>query len=80
MTSAAANTSQNTGLPPASRNASDRDFLKMIDSLKFEQDKDRAILTATIPLELLRELTSPDTETTPTSAPDEPIPAAPASH
>jgi hypothetical protein len=62
------------------RNASDKDFLKMIDSLKLEHNKDRAILTATIPVELLRELTSSDTEINPGSASGAPAPVAPASH
>jgi len=62
------------------RNASDKDFLKMIDSLKMEQSKDRAILTATVPIELLRELTLPDTDTNPASASGAPAPDAPASH
>jgi hypothetical protein len=38
------------------RNASDTAFLQMVDSLKFEQHKDRAVLTATVPTELLDQL------------------------
>ena len=62
------------------RNASDKAFLNMIESLKLEQRKDRAIITATIPMELLRELTSSDTEISPTSTPDAPASPPPASH
>ncbi|HEY6414230.1 MAG TPA: hypothetical protein VIX42_11125 [Edaphobacter sp.] len=62
------------------RNAADKSFLAMIDSLKLEQHKDRAILTATVPIELLRELTSSDTEISPAPAPGAPAQAAPASH
>jgi hypothetical protein len=62
------------------RNASDKAFLNMIESLKLEQRKDRAIITATIPMELLRELTSSDTEISPASTPDAPASPPPASH
>jgi hypothetical protein len=46
------------------RNANDSAFLQMIGTLKIEQDKDRAVLTATIPLELIKQLTArpPDTQ------------------
>ena len=62
------------------RNASDKAFLNMIESLKLEQRKDRAIITATIPMELLRELTSSDTEISPASTPNAPASPPPASH
>jgi hypothetical protein len=62
------------------RNASDREFIKMIDSLRLEQNKDRAIITATIPIELLRQLTSPDTGINPDAASGAPVQPAPASH
>ena len=62
------------------RNASDKAFLNMIESLKLEQRKDRAIITATIPMELLRELTSSDTEISPVSTPNAPASPPPASH
>ncbi len=39
------------------RNNGDRALLQTIDSLKLEQRKDRAILTATVPIELLQQLT-----------------------
>jgi hypothetical protein len=38
------------------RNASDTAFLQMVGSLKLEQHKERAILTATIPTEVLQQL------------------------
>ncbi len=38
------------------RNTSDTAFLQMIGSLKLEQHKDRAVLTATIPVEMLQQL------------------------
>lgn len=40
------------------RNAEDTAFLQMIGTLKIEQQKDRAILTGTIPLDLLKQLTT----------------------
>ena len=40
------------------RNSSDAAFLKAIDSLKLEQRKDRAILTAMIPNEVLQQLSA----------------------
>jgi hypothetical protein len=52
----------------------------MIDSLRLEQNKDRAIITATIPIELLRQLTSPDTGINPDAASGTPVQPAPASH
>ena len=36
--------------------ASDPDMQKTIDSLKVEQKKERAVLTATVPVELIRKL------------------------
>ena len=39
------------------RNNADKALLQTIDSLKLEQRKDRAILTATVPIELLQQLT-----------------------
>ncbi|HEY6376220.1 MAG TPA: hypothetical protein VIX90_11920 [Edaphobacter sp.] len=39
------------------RNDADKALLQTIDSLKLEQRKDRAILTATVPIELLQQLT-----------------------
>jgi hypothetical protein len=62
------------------RDASDKAFLNMIESLRLEQHKDRAIITATIPIELLRTLTSSNTEISPSTPPDAPAPASPASH
>jgi len=44
---------------------SDAAFREMTDSMKIEQHKDRAVLTANIPLELVKQLTSPATETQP---------------
>jgi len=40
------------------RNPGDTAFLKMIGSIKLDQRKDRAILTATVPIELLQSLTN----------------------
>ncbi len=45
------------------RNQEDTAFLKMIGSIKLDQHKDRAVLTATVPLELLQSLTSEATHT-----------------
>lgn len=39
------------------RNNADKALIQTIDSLKLEQRKDRAILTATVPIELLQQLT-----------------------
>jgi hypothetical protein len=39
-----------------------------IDSLKISQEKDRTVLTASIPVELLRELVTPETVSTPTAS------------
>jgi hypothetical protein len=55
------------------RNASDKAFLNMIESLKLEQRKDRAILTATVPVELLQQLTG---STSPSSSVAQPTPPA----
>jgi hypothetical protein len=43
------------------RNGSDAAFLQMVSSLKLEQHNDRAVLTATIPTELLQQLASSTT-------------------
>lgn len=40
------------------RNEQDTAFLKLLSSVKMDQHKDRAILTATVPLELLQSLTN----------------------
>ena len=40
------------------RNQGDAAFLEMVGSLRMEQRKDRAILTATVPIQLLQQLTS----------------------
>ncbi len=45
-------------IQPASH--TDAAIRKMIDTLKLDQKKDRTVLTADIPTELLRELTTPD--------------------
>jgi hypothetical protein len=42
---------------------SDTPFREMNDSVKIEQHKDRAVLTANIPLELVKQLTAPSTKT-----------------
>jgi hypothetical protein len=43
----------------------DTAFREMSDSMKIEQHKDRAVLTANIPLELFKQLTAPATDTQP---------------
>ncbi len=43
---------------------SDPAFQQMMDSMKIEQHKDRAIVTANIPLELVKQLTTPASDTT----------------
>jgi hypothetical protein len=45
--------------------ASDAAFRELTDSAKIEQHKDRAILTANIPLELVKQLATPITESQP---------------
>ncbi len=47
------------------RNANDTAFLQMVGSLKIERDKDRSVLTATIPVELVKQLTARPTDTQP---------------
>jgi hypothetical protein len=37
----------------------------MTDSMKIEQHKNRAVLTANIPLELIKQMAAPSTETQP---------------
>jgi hypothetical protein len=44
------------------RTASDTPFLELMNSAKIEQHKERAVLTANIPLDLLKRLTTPSTE------------------
>ena len=41
---------------------SDAPFLELMNSAKIEQHKDRAVLTANIPIDLLKRLTTPSTE------------------
>jgi hypothetical protein len=45
--------------------ASDTAFREMTDSMKIEQHKDRAVLTANIPLELVKQMAAPSAETPP---------------
>ena len=47
------------------RNANDSAFLQMIGTLKIERSKDRAVLTATIPTELLKQITARPAEAQP---------------
>jgi hypothetical protein len=47
------------------RNAGDAAFLQMVGTLKIEHDKDRAVLTATIPIDLIKQLTAKPTDTQP---------------
>jgi hypothetical protein len=62
------------------RTTADAAFHEMIDSLKIEQRKDRAVITANIPTELLHQLTAPDAQTNPAATQNVPTPAPPASH
>ncbi|WP_263368968.1 hypothetical protein [Edaphobacter bradus] len=57
------------------RNASDAAILQIIGSLKLEQRKDRAILTATIPIEALQQLSGTTSQLSPGIQPPE-VPAA----
>jgi hypothetical protein len=43
------------------RNSQDVAFLKMIASIKLDQHKDRAVLTTTVPIEVLESITSTST-------------------
>jgi hypothetical protein len=45
------------------RNASDTAFLQMVSTLKIEHDKNRAVLTATIPIDLIKQLTAKPSDT-----------------
>jgi hypothetical protein len=63
-----------------SRTSTDTALHEMIDSLKIEQHKDRAVLTANIPTELLHQLTAPEAQTSPATTQNAPAPAPPASH
>jgi hypothetical protein len=47
------------------RDANDSAFLQMIGTLKIERNKDRAVLTATIPTELLKQITTRPAEAQP---------------
>ena len=51
------------------RDRSDAALLQMIGSLKIDQRKDRAIVTATVPLELLQSLTTAASAESPSSTP-----------
>jgi hypothetical protein len=44
------------------RTPSDTPFLELMNSAKIEQHKERAVLTANIPLDLLKRLTTPSPE------------------
>jgi hypothetical protein len=46
-------------------NSSDPSFRELIESAKIEQHKDRAVLTANIPLDLIKKLTTPTTAAIP---------------
>ncbi|RSL15720.1 hypothetical protein EDE15_1222 [Edaphobacter aggregans] len=62
------------------RNSGDKAFLQTISSLKLEQRKDRAILTATVPIELLQQLTGSTSTSSSVAQPAPPANmAAPAS-
>ena len=59
------------------RNQGDADVLQLIGSLKIDHHKDRAIVTATVPMDLLKSITRPSTEpSTGAIAPAETAPGA----
>lgn len=47
------------------RNANDAAFLQMLGTLKIERNKDRAVLTATIPTQIVAQITAPSSSTQP---------------
>ena len=51
-------TSDPTTSPGASSDPKDAALRQLLDSLKIDQQKDRAVLTATLPLELLKQITA----------------------
>ena len=57
--------------------ASDTAFREMTDSMKIEQHKDRAILTANIPLELIKQMAAPSTEPRAQPTPAQPFQSQP---
>jgi len=59
------------------RNPDDAAFLRMVSSIKMDQHKDRAILTATVPIELLQSLTSATAASPRSAAPDSEVPSTP---
>ena len=61
------------------RDQSDAAFLDMIGSLRMEQRKDRAILTATVPTQLLQQLTNATSQASSGIQPPEALPST-ASH
>jgi len=54
------------------RNSQDAALLRMMSSIKMDQRKDRAILSATVPLELLQSLTNPAGTTSESGSPPKP--------
>jgi hypothetical protein len=57
------------------RDHGDAAVLQMISSLKIDQRKDRAVITATVPLDLLKSLTSANTDTSNGIQSSEAVPA-----
>ncbi|HWZ51684.1 MAG TPA: hypothetical protein VNW54_09475 [Granulicella sp.] len=51
-----------------SRDPKDAALRQLIDSLKIQQQKDRAVLTATLPLDLLKQITAANSQTAPTAS------------
>jgi hypothetical protein len=62
------------------RNAEDASVIKMLGSIKMDQRKERAILTATIPLDLLQSLTSNTMASSSSETPEQPARSNEASH
>jgi hypothetical protein len=54
------------------RNTADKALIQTVDSLKLEQRKDRAIITATVPIELLQQLTGSTSSTSTVAQPPPP--------
>ena len=60
------------------RSAQDAAFLRMMSTIKMDQHKDRAILTATVPIELLQSLTNPTESSSGSTTSESVSPAKPA--
>ena len=56
---------QKTQMQMQQKTSSDAPFLELMNSAKIEQHKDRAVLTANIPIDLVKKLTTPSLEAKP---------------